>query len=85
MESKNIRNIALMGHGNSGKTSLAESMLFVTGAIDENREPIPGLFVTGDCSGGFFVNNYPCLMAGIAMGRTMTFAIKAVKVAFGEE
>ena len=54
-------------------------------AIDENREPIPGLFVTGDCSGGFFVNNYPCLMAGIAMGRTMTFAIKAVKVAFGEE
>ena len=53
-------------------------------AIDENREPIPGLFVTGDCSGGFFVNNYPCLMAGIAMGRTMTFAIKAVKVAFGE-
>ena len=34
METKNIRNIALMGHGNSGKTSLAESMLFVTGAID---------------------------------------------------
>ena len=34
MESKNIRNIALLGHGNSGKTSLAESMLFVTGAID---------------------------------------------------
>ena len=32
MESKNIRNIALLGHGNSGKTSLAESMLFVTGA-----------------------------------------------------
>ena len=54
-------------------------------AVDENREPIPGLFVTGDCSGGFFVNNYPCLMAGIAMGRTMTFAIKAVKVAMGEE
>ena len=23
-----------MGHGNSGKTSLAESMLFTTGAID---------------------------------------------------
>ena len=33
-ETKNIRNIALLGHGNSGKTSLAESMLFVTGAID---------------------------------------------------
>jgi len=34
METKNIRNIALLGHGNSGKTSLAESMLFMTGAID---------------------------------------------------
>ena len=34
METKNIRNICLLGHGNSGKTSLAESMLFVTGAVD---------------------------------------------------
>ena len=33
-ETKNIRNICFMGHGNSGKTSLAESMLFSTGAID---------------------------------------------------
>ena len=31
-ETKNIRNICFMGHGNSGKTSLAESMLFTTGA-----------------------------------------------------
>ena len=34
METKNIRNICLIGHGNSGKTSLAESMLYVSGAID---------------------------------------------------
>ena len=33
-ETKNIRNICFMGHGNSGKTSLAESMLYTTGAID---------------------------------------------------
>ncbi|MDO4816778.1 MAG: elongation factor G [Bacillota bacterium] len=33
-ETKNIRNICFMGHGNSGKTSLAESMLFCTGAVD---------------------------------------------------
>ncbi|MDY4488808.1 MAG: GTP-binding protein, partial [Candidatus Limivicinus sp.] len=33
-ETKNIRNIALLGHGNTGKTSLAESMLYITGAID---------------------------------------------------
>ena len=31
---QNIRNICLLGHGNTGKTSLAESMLFCTGAID---------------------------------------------------
>ncbi len=30
----NLRNVALLGHGNNGKTSLAESMLYVTGAID---------------------------------------------------
>ena len=34
METKNIRNICLIGHGNNGKTSLAESMLYCTGAID---------------------------------------------------
>lgn len=54
-------------------------------ALSTDRQPIPGLYVTGDMSGGFFVNNYPCLMPGIAMGRTMTFALKAVKVAMGEE
>ncbi len=31
---KNIRNICLLGHGGSGKTSLTESMLYMTGAID---------------------------------------------------
>lgn len=29
-----IRNIALLGHGSNGKTSLAESILFLTGAVD---------------------------------------------------
>ena len=52
-------------------------------ALGTDGQPIDGLFVCGDCSGGFFVNNYPCLMPGIAMGRNMTFAIKAVKVANG--
>ncbi len=54
-------------------------------ALSTDGQPIPGLYVTGDMSGGFFVNNYPCLMPGIAMGRTMSFALKAVKVAMGEE
>ena len=32
--SKEIRNIALLGHGGNGKTSLAESILFLTGVTD---------------------------------------------------
>ncbi|MDR2656960.1 MAG: GTP-binding protein, partial [Oscillospiraceae bacterium] len=31
---ENIRNIAVVGHGSEGKTTLVESMLFVSGAID---------------------------------------------------
>ena len=48
-------------------------------ALDTNNQPMEGLYVTGDMSGSFFANNYPCLMAGVAMGRTLTFAMKAVK------
>ena len=29
-----IRNICLLGHSGSGKTALAESLLYMTGAID---------------------------------------------------
>ena len=48
-------------------------------ALDTNNQPMEGLYVTGDMSGSFFANNYPCLMAGVAMGRTLTYAMKAVK------
>ena len=54
-------------------------------AKDSNNEPIPGLYVTGDMSGSFFQNNYPCVMGGTACGRTLTFAIKSVKQMAGLE
>ena len=56
-----------------------------TQALDEDRNPIEGLYVTGDMSGSFFANNYPCLMPGVACGRTLTFAIKAIKQMGGLE
>ena len=54
-------------------------------ALDNNNQPMEGLYITGDMSGSFFANNYPCLMAGVAMGRTLTFAMKAVKQMAGLE
>ncbi len=56
-----------------------------TQALDADRNPIEGLYITGDMSGSFFANNYPCLMPGIACGRTLTFAIKAIKQMGGLE
>ena len=37
-----IRNICLLGHGGSGKTSLVESMLYMTGVIDRQGKPADG-------------------------------------------
>ena len=54
-------------------------------ALDNDNKPMLGLYVTGDMSGSFFANNYPCLMAGVAMGRTLTYAIKAIKQMGGLE
>ena len=42
-------------------------------AIDTEGNPIPGLFVIGNDSGGYFANEYPNLATGMACGRTVTF------------
>ena len=34
IETKKIRNVALLGHSGSGKTSIAEAMLYVAGGAD---------------------------------------------------
>jgi elongation factor G len=39
---ENIRNICLLGHGNAGKTTLAEAMLNVTGATDRFGSVVDG-------------------------------------------
>ena len=54
-------------------------------ALDTNNQPMEGLYITGDMSGSFFQNNYPCVMGGTACGRTLTFAIKSVKQMAGLE
>jgi succinate dehydrogenase/fumarate reductase flavoprotein subunit len=46
--------------------------------LDSDRQPIEGLYATGDVAGGFFAHNYPELAVGIASGKTMTFARHAI-------
>ncbi|MGN1083036.1 MAG: GTP-binding protein, partial [Candidatus Avispirillum sp.] len=43
---KNLRNVCLLGHGGSGKTSLAEAMLFCAGEIDRMGKVTDGNTVT---------------------------------------
>ena len=45
-ESSDIRNVALIGHGHSGKTSLTSAMLFTGGATERHLKPDEGNAVT---------------------------------------
>ena len=69
METKNIRNIALLGHGNSGKTSLADSMLFVTGARDRQGKVTDG--------------NTACDYDAEEIKRQITIAASVAPISFG--
>lgn len=40
--------------------------------LDQDNNPIKGLYALGDCSGGFFCVSYPNLFTGLACGRTTT-------------
>lgn len=40
--------------------------------LNQDNDPIEGLYALGDCSGGFFCVTYPNLFTGLACGRTTT-------------
>lgn len=50
-------------------------------ALTPEGKPIEGLYVAGDCSGGYFDASYPNLLAGAAAGRSVTFGRLAGKYA----
>ena len=53
-------------------------------AVDTNNDPIPGLYVVGNDSGGCFSGTYPNLSTGAACGRTVTFGRRAGRIAATE-
>lgn len=48
-------------------------------AVDKDGNPIEGLYVAGDCLGGYFDTSYPNLLAGAAAGHSVTFGRLAGK------
>ena len=48
-------------------------------ALDNDLNPIPGLYVIGNDSGSYFANTYPNLSTGMACGRTVTFGRRVGK------
>jgi succinate dehydrogenase/fumarate reductase flavoprotein subunit len=50
-------------------------------ALDAQGDPIPGLYVVGNDSGGYYANTYFNLATGHACGRTVTFGRHAGRMA----
>lgn len=49
-------------------------------ALDADKNPIEGLYVVGNDSGGFFAHTYPNLFTGLAAGRTITFGRRTGRI-----
>ena len=54
-------------------------------AIDENGQPISGLYMSGNDCGGFFAGNYPQYFGGLCMGRSVVGAWLAAHAIMGQE
>ncbi|MBN1831132.1 MAG: FAD-binding protein [Deltaproteobacteria bacterium] len=54
-------------------------------AMDKNGDPIPGLYIVGNDSGGYYANTYVNLVTGSCAGRNMTFARRAARVIAGKK
>lgn len=52
-------------------------------ALRADDSPIEGLYVAGCDSGSYFAITYPNLVTGACAGRSMTFALRAVREALG--
>ncbi len=52
--------------------------------LDENDQPIEGLYVAGSAAGDFFANDYPTICPGIGHGRCITFGRLAGIIAAGK-
>ena len=53
-------------------------------ALDKNGDPIQGLYVVGNDSGGYYATTYYNLITGSCAGRNMTFARRAAGVIAGK-
>jgi hypothetical protein len=54
-------------------------------ALDANGDPIPGLYIVGNDSGGYYANTYVNLVTGSCAGRNMTFARRAARIIAGKK
>ena len=84
-DTKSLRNIALLGHGGSGKTSLAEALIYITGGSDRLGRVADGNTVCDydaeEIKRGFSLSAWIAL-AWLALGFLLLFLFRATALVF---